>query len=92
MTVREAVIERYLVRAVQARGGLALKVEWIGRRGAPDRVVFLPGGVIVFVEVKAPGRTAKPHQVREHERMRALGVHVEVVDTKDKVDEVLKCL
>ena len=87
--MREATVERHLVRRAKQLGGMALKIEWIGRRGAPDRVVFLPGGVVWFVELKAPGKKPKPHQIREHNRLRALGVTVMVIDTKEQVDEVL---
>ena len=40
-------------------------------------------------ELKAPGEKAKPHQVREHERMRKMGQRVEIVDSCERVDEVL---
>lgn len=40
--MREATIEKYLVKQVKAVGGEVRKVQWIGRRGAPDRVVMLP--------------------------------------------------
>jgi hypothetical protein len=39
---RESVIEKYLVQQVKALGGEVRKVKWIGRRGAPDRIVMLP--------------------------------------------------
>lgn len=87
--MRESEIENYLVERVKALGGEVRKVRWIGRRGAPDRLVMLPGK-IVWVELKAPGAKTKPHQVREHERMRRMGQRVEVVDSVQAVDEVLR--
>ena len=39
---RERDIERHLVRRVKELGGEVRKVQWIGRRGAPDRLVMLP--------------------------------------------------
>lgn len=86
---RESEIEKYLVDAAEAKGFLVRKVSWIGRRGAPDRVIMLPGGRIVWVELKAPGEKPEPHQEREHVRMRALGQRVEVVDSFHRVNEVL---
>lgn len=86
--MRERDIEKYLVERVKAIGGEVRKVKWIGRRGAPDRLVMLPGKTL-WVELKAPGEKAKPHQVREHERMRRTGQRVEVVDSFERVDEVL---
>lgn len=86
--MRERTIERYLVEQVKVKGGEVRKVRWIGRNGAPDRIVMLPD-LTVWVELKAPGEKAKPHQVREHERMRRMGQRVEIVDSTERVDEVL---
>ena len=41
-TLRERDIEKHLVQRVKALGGEVRKVQWIGRRGAPDRLVMLP--------------------------------------------------
>ncbi|MDR8026468.1 VRR-NUC domain-containing protein [Burkholderia cenocepacia] len=93
--MRESDIENYLVARVKALGGEVRKVKWIGRRGAPDRIVMLPARsgyrapLTVWVELKAPGVPPEAHQVREHERMRAAGQYVEVVDSFSRVDEVL---
>ena len=40
--MRESVIEAYLVKRVKAKQGEVRKVQWVGRRGAPDRLVMLP--------------------------------------------------
>lgn len=42
--MKERDIEKYLVDRVKALGGEVRKVQWIGRVGAPDRLVMLPGG------------------------------------------------
>lgn len=86
--MRERDVEQYLVERTKAAGGECRKLKWIGRHGAPDRLVMLNGKAI-FIELKAPGEKAKPHQVREHERMRKMGQRVEVVDSFEGVDEVL---
>ena len=100
--MRERDIENYLVKCVNDMGGEVRKVQWIGRRGAPDRLVMLPpsfkrdaGDVLfyesqtIWVELKAPGAKPRPSQEREHERMRAMGQHVEVIDSLQGVDELL---
>ena len=111
--MRERDIERYLVLRVKELGGEIRKVQFIGHRGAPDRVVWLPSIVTpqwvsatpisghfvhegvslpdrtIWVELKAPGKKAEPHQLREHARMRAVGQRVEVVDSFERVDEIL---
>jgi hypothetical protein len=86
--MRESTIENHLVTQVKALGGEVRKVKWIGRRGAPDRLVMFPG-CAMFVELKAPGEKAKPHQKREHERMRRMGQRVEVIDSIDGIEAVL---
>lgn len=40
--MRERDIEKHLVQRVKEMGGEVRKVKWIGRRGAPDRLVMLP--------------------------------------------------
>lgn len=96
--MRESIIEQYLVDWVKALGGEVRKVKWVGHRGAPDRLVMLPpwepspGNLYdrtVWVELKAPGQKPKPHQTREHERMRKMGQRVEVIDSLEGVDALL---
>jgi streptogramin lyase len=76
------------VKRVIQIGGEVRKVRWIGRRGAPDRLVMTPT-LTVWVELKAPGKTPEPHQLREHDRMRRLGHRVEVIDSFDGVERLL---
>lgn len=95
--MRESTIESYLYAQVLARGGETRKVKWIGRRGAPDRLVMLSPGVFVdgawtasaWIELKAPGEKTKPHQEREHARMRRMGQAVAVIDSIAGVDKLL---
>jgi hypothetical protein len=83
--VRESDIEKYLVKRIEALGGEVRKVQWIGRRGAPDRLVMLYGGSC-WVELKAPGENPRPDQLREHIRMLAMGQRVLVIDSFEGVD------
>lgn len=80
---RENLIEKHLVAEVKKAGGVAYKFVSPGRRSVPDRIVLLPGGRIVFVECKAPGKAPRADQQREHERLRALGFTVVVLDSKN---------
>ncbi|WP_088546861.1 VRR-NUC domain-containing protein [Escherichia coli] len=73
---RESLIEKHLVAEVKKAGGVAFKFVSPGHRSVPDRIVLLPGGRIVFVECKAPGKPPRADQLREHERLRALGFTV----------------
>ena len=95
--MRESQIEKHLVKRVKALGGEVRKVQWIGRRGAPDRLVMLPLTKIgrhwclpsVWVELKAPGVEPEAYQMREHERMRKMGQRVVVIDSIEGVEELL---
>jgi hypothetical protein len=88
MRVREKSIEKYLVRKVAEEGGDIRKVKWINHNGAPDRIVFLPGHLAFWVELKSPGKKLEPHQEREHRRMRRFGEKIFVIDSFEKVDEL----
>lgn len=82
----EETVEDYLVKRVEAIGGVALKGDVKGRRFL-DRICILPGGVTVYVEVKRPsgGRYSK-HQVETLKRLQALGHKVARVENRAEVD------
>lgn len=79
-------IERALVRRVANLGGICEKFTSPGRRAVPDRIVTMPNGVIIFVELKAPGKKPTPLQERDHARRRAMGCDVRVIDNKGDAD------
>ncbi|TKU89865.1 VRR-NUC domain-containing protein [Citrobacter sp. TBCS-14] len=85
---RENLIEKHLVTEVKKTGGVAYKFVSPGHRSVPDRIVLLPGGRLIFVECKAPGKPPRADQLRVHERLRSLGFTVVVLDSKD-LTEVL---
>ena len=76
-------IENALVRKVKKLGGMCEKFTSPGRRFVPDRIITLPSGKIVFVEVKNTGKKPTELQLRDHERRRALGCDVRVIDNMD---------
>lgn len=82
----EKKVEKYLVVRVESLGGLCVKFPPLFFRGFPDRIVLLPGGVIVFVETKAPGETPRLIQRKVHARLRRLGFRVEVLDNHEDID------
>jgi hypothetical protein len=97
-SMKESTIEKHLVKRVKELGGEVRKVQWVGRVGAPDRLVmgivlWEPDGLgflrSVWVELKAPGEKPRPSQLREHERMRAMGQRVVVIDSIEGVEELL---
>jgi hypothetical protein len=88
--VLESAVENYLLDRVANCGGIALKVTTLGRRGFFDRLVVLPGGRILFVEVKRPkGGKVAAHQRARHALFRTLGCEVRLVKTLADVDLLL---
>ena len=78
----EREVENTLVKRVKQLGGTCEKFTSPGRRSVPDRLVTLPGGKIIFVELKAPGKKPTEKQLKDHQRRRALGCDVRVIDNK----------
>lgn len=54
MTPLEKDIERRLRQKVEAHGGRCLKWVCPGWTGVPDRIILLPGGRVLFAELKRP--------------------------------------
>ena len=91
MLITEHDVEAYLKKRVEGLGGRCLKFPAVFEEGIPDRQVILPGGKIVFVELKRPkgGRLSKM-QKYQHEKLRALGCKVYVPKNYKEVDKMLE--
>ena len=98
--MRESRIESYLVKEVEKRGGVAEKFKSPNRRNVPDRIILWPETTFEnynpypawaeFVECKRPGEKPTAGQHRDHERRRAMGFRVIVVDSIEAVDTYLE--
>lgn len=88
----EKQVERYLCQCVQRVGGKAYKWVSPGCCGVPDRLVFLPKGVIIPVELKAPGKQDNLSDLQKFEiqRMARMGSRVYVLSSRDEVDEFMQ--
>jgi hypothetical protein len=88
--VLEREVETYLRNRVKALGGKCIKLIPDYARGYPDRLVILPGGVLIWVETKKPrgGRLSLMQRVC-HGELRKLGQVVEVVWSKEDADRLL---
>lgn len=87
---RETEVEQHLVSEVQKRGGICVKFLPDFARGFPDRIVLLPGGVLIWVETKRPvGGRLDGIQNVQHLLLRRLGQRVEVVWTKEEADQLM---
>ena len=77
--ILEKDIEAVLVSEVRKHGGRAFKFVSPGNDGVPDRLVLLPGGKAIFVELKRTSGALRPQQKVQIERLVDLGQAVEVV-------------
>lgn len=80
-------VELHLLARVKARGGICIKLPAIWYAGIPDRLVLLPGGRVLFVELKRPvGGKFEKLQPLWLSKLRKLGFIVRVWHTKDSID------
>lgn len=89
MVDSEKVVERKLVEAVKANGGMCIKLLCDQLTGLPDRMCLFPNHKIVFVELKTTGRKPKRIQLFMHDKLRALGFRVEVIDSIEGVEQFI---
>ena len=88
--MRESVIEARLRDGVKALGGICWKFVSPGTTGVPDRLIILPGGRIIFVELKADtGRTSAIQQYRINE-LRNIGADVRILKGLSQVRAFLE--
>ena len=85
----EKTLEARLVREIEARGGMALKYTSQFHRGIPDRICLLPGSLTIFVELKSTCK--KPTKLQRHamKQLTELGYIVGLIDTTDKLEDLL---
>lgn len=81
----EAAVLKAAQRAVTSCGGIALRLSFRPgvTRGWPDLLCLLPGGRLLFLEVKAPGKVPDPLQDHRMEQLRELGFNATWADSGD---------
>ena len=88
--ILERDVESRLVARAAALHGACVKFIPDNKRGMPDRIVMLPGGVLVWVETKKPkGGALSAVQKHRHKQLRALGQRVCVCWTAAQVDRLM---
>lgn len=90
--IKESTIENAFRKEVKKRGGLALKFTSQSMNGVPDRLVLMLGGRAAFVELKAPGKTMRPLQIKRREQLEALGFPVFCVDNTEQINPVIDAI
>ena len=90
--VSEKMIERYLAEKAKNIGLPCLKYSNPNMVGYPDRLLVLPDGRVIWVELKSKGRKpTKIQQVRIAE-LSGMGHTVRVIDNKADIDELIKTI
>ncbi|MDO5395817.1 MAG: hypothetical protein Q4F07_07625 [Bacteroidales bacterium] len=90
--ISEKEIEKYLVRRTREMGLPCLKYSNPNMVGYPDRLIVLPQGRVVWVELKSRGcRPSKIQQARIAS-LRALGHQAFVIDSRAEVDNLINSL
>ena len=77
-------IERFLVNEVKKMGGTAYKFVSPGNDGVPDRIIIIPGGGIIFVELKSETGRLSALQTRQIKRINSLGQQAIVLKGMDE--------
>lgn len=78
----EKELERKVRVECKKRGGLCFKWVSPGEVGVPDRVCIFPGGRVIFLELKRPGRKdgLSPRQRKIIRLLRSLGCEAWVIN------------
>ena len=85
----EKQIEKAVCDYAKEKGCLVYKFSSPGHAAVPDRMFILPGGRMFMIEFKAPGKKPTAPQLREHLRLRAMGVSIDVVDSINLGREII---
>lgn len=88
--VSEKSIEKYLIEQAEANGLLCLKYSNPNMVGYPDRLLVLPGGSVVWVELKSKGRKPTKIQQIRIAGLRNRGHYVWVIDNRKSVDSLME--
>lgn len=88
----EAELERKAVKLAAAYGALLIK--WLpppSHPGVPDRIL-LYGGRVAFIEFKTERGRVSRIQAHRHATFREVGIHVKVIRTLERFEQLLETL
>ncbi len=88
--VSEKAIEKYLTEQAEANGLLCLKYSNPNMVGYPDRLLVLPGGSVIWVELKSKGRKPTKIQQVRIAGLRNRGHYVWVIDNRKSIDSLME--
>lgn len=84
-------LQSYFRGACDAAGILWRKIRFEGRRGCPDTLVA-KNGKVMLVELKNPNRRGRLSKLQDRQitDLRAAGLDVRVVDSKEEIDVIVR--
>jgi hypothetical protein len=88
----EKYTEQHCRAVAQHHGGALIKLSPVSMAGIPDRLLLWPGGIIVFIEFKAPGKYLKPLQRHWFAKLQGMGFRVAVCRTMNDFRTLLDSL
>lgn len=90
MKESEKVVERKLVELCKLNGGMCIKLLSFHINGLPDRMCLFKPAKVIFVELKTTNQKPRPLQLAMHDKLRKLGFRVEVIDTVERVVDLIE--
>ena len=85
----EKTIEGKIGEAVKAGGGLYYKFVSPGNAGVPDRIAILPGGRVVFIELKSETGRLRMTQHVQIQRLASRGCEVHVIQGMEEAEKFI---
>ena len=86
----EKQLEKYFTKVLEMKKCICWKFVSPGVAGVPDRIVILPWGRVVFVELKAPGEKLRKLQKVRRKQIEAQNVEVWKIDSKEKIQTFIQ--
>ena len=86
----ESALEAKFVKGIRKAGAVAWKFVSPGHSGVPDRLVLIPGGRVIFVELKTETGSLTALQIETHNQLRDLGFEVRTLYGKQYVEGFIR--
>lgn len=87
----EQKLQKHCKAYAESLGCLVRKIKYEGRRNCPDLLIAIPGGKVLFAELKNPNKKGKlsKGQELEIELLRSFGLPVWVIDDFEEFKQQL---
>lgn len=88
----EKYLEKRLTEVVKKIGGMCIKIHNPYYRGLPDRLIIMPDGGTVWVELKSSGKKPTKLQLLAHDELRRRQQYVVVIDSYEALRNFTKLI